>query len=72
MDNESKNCSLKLDKNILKTFLKEFIEDTRHSTEKKTQTIISLLNSIKEETEQKISKSKYINYFIFISSCYFL
>jgi hypothetical protein len=58
MENEAKNNILKLDKNIFKVFFKEFIEDTRHSTEKKTQVILSLLHSIKEETEQKISKSK--------------
>ena len=57
MDNEAKQCSLKYDKNLFKTFFKEFIEEIRNSSEKKTQTILSLLYSLKEETEQKISKS---------------
>lgn len=59
MENEVKQQYLNLDKNILRTFFKEFIEDTKNTTESKTQTILSLLNSIKEETEQKISKSKF-------------
>ena len=70
MDNEEKQSYLKLDKNELKNFFKEFIEETRISTENKTQTILSLLYSVKEETEQKISKSNYfLNYkFYFIYS----
>ena len=70
MDNEEKQSYLKLDKNELKNFFKEFIEETRISTENKTQTILSLLYSFKEETEQKISKSNYfLNYkFYFIYS----
>ena len=60
MENDSKQNYLKFDKNKLKTFFKEFIEETRNSAENKTQTILSLLLSIKEETEQKISKSKKI------------
>lgn len=59
MENEIKKKTLKIDKNSFKTFFKEFIEETRQSTEKKTQTILLLLQSIKEETEQKISKSNY-------------
>ena len=57
MDNEAKQNSLKYDKNMLKNFFKEFIEETRISTENKTQAILSMLYSFKEETEQKISKS---------------
>ena len=60
MDNEAKQSSLKLDKKSLKNFFKEFIEETRTSTENKTQTILSLLYSFKEETEQKISKSNFL------------
>ena len=58
MDNEAKFDVKNLNKNNLKFFFKELIEDTRHSTENKTQAILNLLNSIKEETEKKISKSK--------------
>ena len=60
MENDSKKNYLKFDKNKLKNFFKEFIEETRTSAENKTQTILALLHSIKEETEQKISKSKKI------------
>ena len=60
MENDSKKNYLKFDKNKLKTFFKEFIEETRSSAENKTQTILALLHSNKEETEQKISKSKKI------------
>ena len=73
MKNEVKQQYLNLDKNILKTFFKEFIEDTKNCTENKTQTILSLLSSIKEETEKKISKSKiFFNNFIFLHSHFFL
>ena len=58
MENDSKKNYLKIDKNTLQNFFKDFIEETKYSAENKTQTILSLLYSIKEETEQKISKSK--------------
>lgn len=58
MENDSKQNYLKIDKNTLQNFFKDFIEETKYSAENKTQTILSLLYSIKEETEQKISKSK--------------
>ena len=54
MDSEGKQYGLKFDKNLLTTFFKEFIEETRNSTENKTQAILSLLYSLKKETEQKI------------------
>ena len=60
MKNEDKNEILKIEQNSFKTFFKEFIEETKQSTEKKIQTISLLLQSIKEETEQKITKGKYI------------
>ena len=59
MDNESKDDIKNINKDNLKEFFKEIIEESRNSTEKKTQAILDLLNSIKEETERKISKSKY-------------
>ena len=58
MDNES----IKLEQNQQRNFLKQFIEDTKNSTENKTQIILSLLSSIKEETELQISKSNNNNY----------
>lgn len=60
MSNEAKQNNFKFDKNTFKNFFKEFIEETRLSTENKTQTILSLLYSYKEETENKISKSNYL------------
>ena len=57
MDNDLKNCFI-IDKKIIGSFFKEFIEETRQSTEMKSQLILSLLNSIKEDAEQKVSKSK--------------
>ena len=77
MENETKYDlqNLNLNKNDLKYIFKELIEDTRNSTEKQSQEILNLLNSIKEETEKKISKSKilfFINYKIFSFSYFFL
>jgi hypothetical protein len=57
MDNDLKNCFI-IDKKIIGSFFKEFIEETRQSNEMKSQLILSLLNSIKEDAEQKVSKSK--------------
>ena len=67
MENDAAQNYLKLEKNTLQNFFKDFIEETRNSNENRTQTILSMLYSIKEETEQKISKSNnnynYIIYF---------
>ncbi len=66
MENDATQNYLKLEKNTLQNFFKDFIEDTRNSTENRTQTILSMIYSIKEETEQKISKSnKNNNYIIY-------
>lgn len=48
----------KLNKNFIKSFFKEYIEESRSSIEKKIQEIIFLINSIKDENESQISKSK--------------
>jgi len=63
-----------LDKNILKIFFKEYIEDSRNSIEKKTQQMLTLISSVKEENEQYISKSKYsiLLYLICIYSSFIL
>ena len=61
MENEEKNEILKIEQKSFKTFFKEFIEETKQSTEKKIQTISLLLQSIKEETEQKIAKGNIYN-----------
>lgn len=47
-----------LDKNTIKGFFKEYIEDSRNSIEKKTQEMMLIISSIKEENENNISKSK--------------
>ena len=39
-------------------FFKEYIEDSRNSIEKKTQEMMLIISSIKEENENNISKSK--------------
>lgn len=57
MENDNKLSGL-IDKNSLRTFFKEYIEDTRASIEKKTQEMLKLINSAKEENENFISKSK--------------
>ena len=67
MENDVNQQYLNIEKNTLKNFFKKYIEDTKHSTDNKTQIILTLLNSIKEETEQKISK---INFYFLI--LYFL
>lgn len=59
MENEALQ-NLKLEQNALKIFFKQYIEDTKNSAENKTQIILSLLSSIKEETELQISKSNNI------------
>ena len=57
MENDYKLSGL-IDKNSLRTFFKEYIEDTRASIEKKTQEMLKLINSAKEENDNFISKSK--------------
>ena len=57
MDNDLKNCFI-IDKKIIGSFFIFFFEETRQSNEMKSQLILSLLNSIKEDAEQKVSKSK--------------
>ena len=57
MENDLKD-QFPLEKNFIKTFFKEYIEESRNSIEKKTQEMQALIYSIKEENEQQISKSK--------------
>ncbi len=57
MEIDPKNYCL-LDKNTIKGFFKEYIEDSRNSIEKKTQEMMLIISSIKEENENNISKSK--------------
>ena len=51
-------------KHSLKNALKDFIDDSRQNIENKTNTINMVLQTMKEENEQLISKSKKI-YFNF-------
>ena len=57
MENNLKE-TIVFDKCTIKNFFKEYIEESRNSIEKKTQEMLSLASSIKEENEQFISKSK--------------
>ena len=57
MENNSK-YSNSIDKNTIRTYFKEYIEDSRNSIEKKAQEILKLISTVKEENENCISKSK--------------
>jgi len=63
-------------KHALKNALKDFIDDSRQNIENKTNTINIVLQTMKEENEQLISKSKkiYFNFKLYtlINSPYFL
>ena len=54
---EDKKDDFKFDKNTIKFFFRDYIEGSRNMIEKKSQDILSLISSIKEENEQNISKS---------------
>jgi hypothetical protein len=58
-----------LNKPALRNALKEFIEDSRQNIENKTNTINIVLQTMKEENESLISKSK--NKYILIFIIYF-
>ena len=49
-----------LDKNIVKTTIQEFIDNSRYNLDFRTNTIYSILQIMKEENEQLISKCKII------------
>ena len=44
-------------KNVLKNVIRDFIDDSRQNIENKSNTINLVLQSMKEENEQLISKS---------------
>ena len=52
-----------LNKHVLKNVLRDFIDDSRQNIENKTNSINLILQTMKEENEQFISKSmnNYIN-----------
>ena len=45
----------------LKSLFINFIEESRQTIDTKIQTLLSIINTIKEENEQKISKSNLLN-----------
>ena len=53
-----------LNKHVLKNVLRDFIDDSRQNIENKTNSINLILQTMKEENEQLISKSmnNYINF----------
>lgn len=45
----------------LKSLFINFIEESRQTVDTKIQTLLSIINTMKEENEQKISKSNLLN-----------
>ena len=45
----------------LKILFVNFIEESRQNIDNKIQTLLSIINTMKEENEQKISKSNLLN-----------
>ena len=45
----------------LKSLFINFIEESRQTIDTKIQTLLSIINTMKEENEQKISKSNLLN-----------
>ena len=62
---KDKKDDCKFDKSTIKFFFRNYIEDSRNMIEKKSQDILSLISSIKEENEQNISKSNLINLYYY-------
>ena len=53
-------------KHALRNLLRDFIDDSRQNIENKTNNINLILQTMKEENEQLISKSMCIYYFKFV------
>ena len=47
-----------IDKNLIKTTIQEFINNSRYNLDFRTNTIYSILQIMREENEQLISKCK--------------
>ena len=47
-----------IDKNLIKTTIQEFINNSRYNLDFRTSTIYSILQIMREENEQLISKCK--------------
>lgn len=56
MDNS--NIQQQLNKNLIKESIKEFIDATRQTIETKILDILTILQSMKEDSEQNILKCK--------------
>ena len=54
----SSTKNLFIDKNIIKTTIQDFIDNSRYNLDFRTNSIYSILNIMKEENEQLISKRK--------------
>ena len=54
----SSTKNLFIDKNIIKTTIQDFIDNSRYNLDFRTNSIYSILNIMKEENEQLISKCK--------------
>lgn len=55
---DDNKIKFQIDRNIIKTFFKQYIEDSRNSLDIKIQQILNLISSFKEENEKFITKSK--------------
>lgn len=62
------NKQQSFNKNILKVLLRDFIYDSRQNIENRTNTINLILQTMREENEQLISKSMFIYKHYFFSS----
>jgi hypothetical protein len=56
MKNEDKNEILKIEQNSFKTFFKEFIEETKQSTEKKNTNNLIIITIYKRRNRTKNNK----------------
>jgi len=62
------NKQQSFNKNALKMLLRDFIYDSRQNIENRTNTINLILQTMREENEQLISKSMFIYKLILFSS----
>lgn len=54
MDQNIKNANF--DKNIIKSLIQDFIDNSRNNLDSRTNTILSILQAMREENENLISK----------------
>ena len=58
MNIEQNAKNIFIDKNSVKTTIQEFIDNSRYNIESRTNNINSILQTMREENEQLISKCK--------------